>query len=100
MGGKAIKAGVLTAMCYSSANRAPEKFEEPDRLDIMRADNRHASFAQGIHYCLGAALARMEGQIAISTLLSRMPNLKLETNDLERNPSLVFWGLKALPVTF
>lgn len=100
LGGKTIKAGDLIAMCYASANRDPEQFEEPDRLDIMRADNRHASFAQGIHYCLGAALARMEGQIAISTLLSRMPNLKLETNDLERNPSLVFWGLKALPVTF
>jgi len=100
LGGKTIRAGDLIAMCYGSANRDPEQFEEPNRLDITRVDNRHASFAQGIHYCLGAALARIEGQIAIGTLLSRMPGLKLETNEVERNPSLVFWGLKALPVSF
>jgi len=100
LGGKTIRAGDLIAMCYGSANRDPEQFEEPNRLDITRVDNRHASFAQGIHYCLGAALARIEGPIAIGTLLSRMPGLKLETNEVERNPSLVFWGLKALPVSF
>ena len=100
IGGKTIKSGDLIALCYGSANRDPEQFEEPNRLDIARADNRHASFAQGIHYCLGAALARMEGQIAIGTLLNRMPDIKLETEILERNPSIVFWGLKALPVSF
>ena len=54
IGGKTIKSGDLIALCYGSANRDPEQFEEPNRLDITRADNRHASFAQGIHYCLGA----------------------------------------------
>ena len=98
--GKTIKAGDLIAMCYGSANRDPEQFDEPNRLDIKRADNRHAAFAQGLHFCLGAALARMEGQIAIGTMIGRMPDIKLEAKDLERNPSLVFWGLKALHVSF
>ena len=100
LAGRTIKSGDLVSLCYGSANRDPEQFEEPNRLDITRADNRHLSFAQGIHYCLGAALARMEGQIAIGTLLNRMPDIKLETEELERNPSLVLWGLKALPVSF
>ena len=58
------------------------------------------AFAHGIHYCLGASLARLEGQISINTLFRRMPDIKLETDDLERNPSALLRGLKALPVAF
>ena len=100
LAGKTIKSGELIFLCYGSANRDPEQFENPDRLDITRADNRHVAFAQGIHYCLGAALARMEGQIAINTLLKRMPEIKLDKEELERNPSMILWGLKELPVSF
>ena len=100
IGGKIIKAGELVYLCYGSANRDPEQFSNPDQLDITRTDNRHVAFAQGIHYCLGASLARLEGQITINTLFKRMPEIKLETQDLERNPSTVLRGLKALPVTF
>jgi len=100
IGGKTIKSGDLVYLSYGSANRDHLQFTDPDRLDITRKENRHASFAQGIHYCLGAALARMEGQIAIDTLLKRMPGLKLDTEDLQRNPSLVLWGFKEIPVSF
>ena len=100
IGGKVIKAGELVFLCYGAANRDPEQFSNPDQLDIARTDNRHVAFAQGIHYCLGASLARLEGQIAINTLLNRMPDIKLESEDLERNPSTVLRGLKSLPVVF
>ncbi len=100
IGGKVIKAGGLVFLCYGAANRDPEQFSKPDQLDITRSDNRHLAFAHGIHYCLGSSLARLEGQIAIDTLLKRMPDIKLESQDLERNPSTVLRGLKALPVTF
>ena len=63
-------------------------------------DHRHMAFAHGIHYCLGASLARLEGQIAINTLISRMPDIQLDTGDLKRNPSTILRGLKALPVAF
>lgn len=100
IGGKVIKAGELAMLCFGAANRDPEQFSNPDRLDITRPDNRHVAFAHGIHYCLGASLARQEGQIAINTLLNRMPDIRLETEDLERNPSTVLRGLTSLPVSF
>ena len=100
IGGKVIKAGDLAMLCYGSANRDPEQFEHSNRLDITRADNRHLAFAQGIHYCLGSALACIEGQIAINTLVKRMPGIKLAGGVPERDPTTHIWGLKALPVSF
>ncbi|MCI0849160.1 MAG: cytochrome P450, partial [Chloroflexi bacterium] len=100
IGGKVIKSGELVWLCYGAANRDPEQFSKPDQLDITRSDNRHVAFAQGIHYCLGASLARLEGQIAIGTLLKRIPEIKLTSEELEWNPSTVLRGLKALPVAF
>lgn len=100
IGGKVIKAGELVWLCYGAANRDPEQFSKPDQLDITRSDNRHVAFAQGIHYCLGASLARLEGQIAIGTLFKRIPEIMLTSDDLEWNPSTVLRGLKALPVAF
>ncbi len=100
IGGKVIKAGDLVMMAYGSANRDPEQFEDPNRLDINRADNRHLAFAQGIHYCLGSALARIEGQIAINALVQRLPDIKLAGGVPERCPTTHIWGYKALPVSF
>ncbi len=100
IGGKVIKAGDLVMLCYGSANRDPEQFEDPNRLDITRTDNRHLAFAQGIHYCLGSALARLEGQIAIKTLVDRLPDIKLAGSVPERGPTTHIWGLTSLPVSF
>jgi hypothetical protein len=75
-------------------------FENPDQLDITREPNKHLSFGHGIHFCLGAPLARMEAQIAINTLLCRMPDLRLKvsTASLRWHPSMILRGLDALPV--
>ena len=98
--GKRIGKGQEIMVVMGAANRDPERFPDPDRLDITRQDNRHLSFGQGPHFCLGAPLARLEGQIAISTLLRRMPGLRLETEELEWQQIQVLHGLKALPVLF
>jgi len=71
----------------------------PDRIDITRGDNHHLTFSHGIHYCLGAALARLEGRSAIPALFRRFPDLALATDDLEYNGRLVLRGLVTLPVT-
>ena len=83
-----------------AADRDPAQFAEPDRLDITRADNRHIAFGWGIHFCLGAPLARLEGQIAFNTLLRRLPKLALATDRPQYRQSLTLRGLSALPVAF
>ncbi|RUT04205.1 cytochrome P-450 like protein [Dulcicalothrix desertica PCC 7102] len=98
--GKEIKAGDRITMYLGAANRDPKQFSEPDCLDLTRADNRHLAFAGGIHYCLGAVLARVQGQVAINTLIQRLPNLQLATNTLEWRNHSFLRGLKALPVNF
>lgn len=83
-----------------SANRDPAKFAEPDRFDITRDPNPHVAFGSGIHHCLGATLARVEGQEAFAALVDRFPALHLTTEELEYQPSITFRSLKALPVTW
>jgi cytochrome P450 len=100
IGGKQISSGQEVLMCLGGANRDPAQFAEPDRLDLHRQENRHLSFGQGIHFCLGAPLARVEAEIAFSTLLGRFQALHLDTEVLEWQPSQVFRGLKELPVSF
>jgi hypothetical protein len=77
-------------------------YDNPDALDITRSNNKHLSFGHGVHYCLGAPLARLEGQIAISTLLQRLPNLHLSVapDQLRWRGAFVLRGLEALPVGF
>ncbi len=75
--GLTVPGGELVFAVLASANRDEQQFEHADRLDLGREPNPHIAFGQGVHYCLGAPLARLEGQIAISTLLRRMPDLKL-----------------------
>ena len=84
----------------AAANRDPSQFADPGRLDIRRRENRHLSFGHGIHFCPGAALARLEGQIAITTILRRLLNLELATEELRWSESVTFRALEALPLRF
>ncbi|MEU3355407.1 cytochrome P450 [Streptomyces sp. NPDC037389] len=86
----------------ASADRDPGRFPAPDTFDIGRADNQHVAFGHGIHYCLGAPLARLEGQVAIGSVLRRLPDLALavEDGDLEWRLGVVMRGLRNLPVRF
>jgi cytochrome P450 len=100
IGGVTIPKGEMVMPFLGAADRDPAQFPDPDRLDITRSDNRHIAFGMGIHFCLGAPLARMEGQIAINAMLERLPKLALATDRPEYRESLTLRGLKALPVSF
>jgi pimeloyl-[acyl-carrier protein] synthase len=101
MGGRKIRERQAVIAVMGAANRDPERFPEPDRLDIARQDNRHLAFGWAAHFCFGAALARLEGQIAFETILRRLPNLTLDpTTPLEWRENLGLRGLKALPLSF
>ena len=98
--GVTIPKGSMVTPLLGSANRDPAAFENPDILDITRTPNRHLGFGQGIHYCLGAPLARMETKIALQTLFERSPNLRLAVSpdELEIVPAPGFHKYKAMPV--
>jgi len=98
--GRTIAKGELVMPFIGAADRDPAQFPDPDRLDITRPDNRHIAFGWGIHFCLGAPLARVEGQIAINTLVQRLPKLALATDEPAYRQSLTLRGLTALPVAF
>jgi cytochrome P450 len=99
--GVAIPRGATVLVASAIADRDPAQFPDPDRLDVTRQDNAHLAFGHGIHYCLGAPLARLEGQIAMETALRRLPHLSLAVP-----PSELRWrsgglrGPEKLPVTF
>ena len=100
LGGVKIKQNSVVVAMLSSANRDEEVFENPETLDIARESNRHLAFGFGIHFCLGAPLARMEGRIAFNKLLKRFPNMQLAVprTQIRWRASPVFRGLEALPV--
>ncbi|MDQ6778844.1 MAG: cytochrome P450 [Actinomycetota bacterium] len=100
LGGRLIKRGQAVIAVMGAANRDPERFPDPDRLDLARADNRHLAFGWAAHFCFGAPLARIEGQIAFSALLRRLPNLRLRPEPVTWRSNLGLRGLTALPVTF
>ncbi|MBL8880267.1 MAG: cytochrome P450 [Phycisphaerales bacterium] len=100
VGGKTIKAGQKVLCALSAANRDPEHFPEPDRLDITRAPNPHVAFGQGIHICLGAPLARLEAQEAIAGLTRRLPAPRISTPTLDYHPTVVSRALRNLPIEF
>jgi cytochrome P450 len=100
MGGKTIYKRQAVIAVIGAANRDPERFPDPDRLDIGRQENRHLAFAWAAHFCFGAPLARLEGQVAFESILSRMPQLSLEPGPVRWRENLGFRGLKTLPVTF
>lgn len=96
--GRQYAAGDTVLLVTAAANRDPEVFAEPDRLDVARPGTRHLAFGLGIHFCLGAQLARLEGRIAIETLLRRAPELTLATDSVEYKPNMIMRGLRELPV--
>ena len=98
--GKPLRRGELVAILLGAANRDPDQFPDPDRLDLTRKGSKHGAFGMGIHFCLGSHLARIEAQIAFRTLTRRMPELKLRGAVLERREGIAFRGVKSIPVTF
>lgn len=98
LGGKTVRAGDRMLLVLASANRDPEKFVDPDRVDITRNPNPHVAFGHGIHVCLGAPLARLEGQEAFAALAQRFPTLRLASESLEYHPTIVSRALVELPV--
>jgi pimeloyl-[acyl-carrier protein] synthase len=97
LGGVPVKAGDEILLVLGAANRDPSVFAEPHRLDVTRDARRHVAFGGGIHHCLGAALARLEGQVALTGLLTRFPRLAL-AGCPRRRPMFVLRGLESLPV--
>jgi pimeloyl-[acyl-carrier protein] synthase len=100
MGDKQIRKGQAVMAIMAAANRDPERFPDPDRLILDRSDNKHLAFGWSSHFCFGAPLARMEGQIAFETILRRLPNLKAAPGPLTWRNNSGLRGLTALPVTF
>jgi hypothetical protein len=98
LSGFPIPAGQTVILALAAANRDPAQFPDPDRLDVRRAENRHLAFGHGIHFCLGAALARLEGQIAIGSIIRRYPDLRLTGERLAWRKNSSLRGLQALPV--
>lgn len=100
LGGRQIRKRDAVIAVMGAANRDPDRFPDPDRLDLARPDNRHLAFGWAAHFCFGAALARIEGQVSFATILSRMPNLVLEQVPLRWRTNLGLRGLVALPVRY
>jgi len=100
LGGKSIRKRQAVMAVMAAANRDPERFPDPDRLDITRTDNRHVAFGWGAHFCFGAPLARIEGQIAFEELLRRFPHWSLAPGPLIWRTNLGLRGLTSLPVRF
>ncbi|MCU1376520.1 MAG: Unspecific monooxygenase [Actinomycetia bacterium] len=97
VGGHQLEVGVELVLVLGAANRDPGAFARPDDLDLTRDARRHVAFGGGIHHCLGAALARMEGQVAIAGLLARFPDVA-QAGDIVRRPTFTLRGLEHLPV--
>ena len=102
LGGKRIPRGETVLCLLGSANRDPAVYpDRPDRLDVTRANVKPLSFGGGIHFCLGAQLARIEAEIAIATLLRRLPDLRIDdVENPEWRPTFVLRGLKRLPASW
>jgi len=99
LGGKTIREGQRVFAFMNSANRDPEAFDDPERFDIGRPQSPHMTFGHGIHFCLGAPLARLEARIAAVRLAERLPNIRLTSGEPDWHDSLILRGVKSLPVT-
>lgn len=100
LGGRLIRQGQMVLLMLGAANRDPDQFADPETFDVTRTENRHLGFGYGIHFCLGAPLARIEAPIAIGTLLARFPALALdESRPLRWRHDIALRGVETLPVT-
>jgi cytochrome P450 len=100
LGGRQIRKRDAVIAVMAAGNRDPERFPKPDRLDFDRPDNRHLAFGWAAHFCFGAPLARLEGQIAFETLLRRFPVLQLTGEELSWRENLGLRGMKSLPLAY
>lgn len=100
IGARTIRQGERVSVLFGATNRDPARFENPDRFDIMRVGNEHLGFSFGIHFCVGASLARLEAQVAVGAIVARMPKLRLASDALEWRKMGRFRGLVALPVDY
>ncbi|WP_037906288.1 cytochrome P450 [Actinacidiphila yeochonensis] len=101
IGGRTLREGELAYLFLAATNRDPERFEDPDRLDLSRPGNRHLSFGNGPHFCLGGPLAKLQAEVAVGTLVRRLPDLRLaDETALEWRPNPLQRRLSALPLTY
>jgi cytochrome P450 len=100
LGGVTVKKGQPLLLVLGAANRDPDRFPDPTRFDIQRADNKHLAFGHGPHFCFGAPLARAEAKLALTALLDRLPNMRLATDEVVWRANMNLRGLATLPVTF
>ena len=98
--GRSLRKGQAVIMVRAAANRDPAQFPDPDRFDVGRQNNRHVAFGWGIHFCLGAPLARVEARIAVRTLLERLPNMRLENDQVDWWANMTLRSLRSMPVVF
>ncbi len=99
LGGVALRPGTIVAVVIAAANRDPERFVDPDRFDVSRSGERHLAFGLGAHFCLGAALARLETQLALGGLLRRFPDFSGRVDAIEWRRSAVLRGPIAVPIS-
>jgi hypothetical protein len=97
-GGVEFTAGDFAMLLIASANHDPAQFEEPERFDVARTPNNHLGFGFGIHHCLGAPLARMEGQVALTSLVRRAPDMTMTVDRVTYKTNVVLRGMESLPV--
>ena len=101
LGGQSLQPGQSVLAWIGSANRDEQVFPDADRFDLRRNPNKHLAFGNGIHFCLGAPLARLEARIALATILRRLPHLhRVPESHLEPQDSFIVFGVKSLPVSF
>jgi cytochrome P450 len=100
LSGKKLLKRQAVISVIAAANRDPSRFVEPDRFDVQRQDNKHLSFGWGAHFCFGAALARMEAQVALEEFLSRFCRCSLDADSLSWRTNLGLRGLTRLPISF
>ncbi|MEA2595276.1 MAG: hypothetical protein QOF01_1745, partial [Thermomicrobiales bacterium] len=98
VGDRRLARGESAYLMVGAANRDPAQFPNPDELDVGRRPNRHLTFGHGIHFCLGAPLARLEASIAFASLLRRFPCIELAAPSADYHPNIAFRGLRSLPV--
>jgi cytochrome P450 len=99
LAGQVVKEGEMINILIGGANRDPARFTNPDQFIVDRADGPHLAFSAGAHYCAGASLARLEAQIAMAALSTRVPGLRLATDEPVFRPNAILRGLQTLPVS-